>query len=459
MNPIIFEQLELQPDTHYFIYAGEIKALGLNKFYKEALMRHNGRDVDCISVIPDVMQNYPEGNLLVINKDAARICAGNDRKVCLRIAGDRFAAQINANRRFRNLIKELQTRQKVVPIWMFDSRPELELDSNGRILLMGPRPELARRFNSKVWQYRHLSQVVPMPDHAICRGEKALRNSVDEMGLRSGHQVFVTQEFGAAGVGSTIVCRMDDLESCLGKTDGCYVASCFIPHQHDPTVLAVVANEHDVYVAGVADMTIEGGNKFRGSSFPSRLPIQVQEVLVECTRRVGRTIGRLGYRGIFGCDFLVDEKKQVYFIEVNARKQGTTMEFCCTLEQVLPAGSPNLPELEYWAVTRNCFPQGTVEPPLGKSEIHWGTYNLKVEKTAHTHTHLPQMKSEWELFSQAVRERRSGHLILEHPGAGMQVLPGAFLARAVALGRGFDEMRTELDKAKKNIETSFEVQE
>jgi hypothetical protein len=405
------------------------------------------------------MQNYPNENLLVINNDATHVSTEIDRKVCLRIPGDRFAAQLSRNHRFRGLIKELQTRQAVVPIWMFDSKPELELNSMGQILLMGPRPELSRRFNSKVWQYQHLSREVPMPKHSICKGEKALRRAVHEMGLSLGNSVFITQEFGAAGVGSGVISHMDDLKSCLGKPDEVYVASYYIPHEHNPTALAVVANEHDVYVAGVADMTIEGGNKFRGSSFPSRLSMKVQEELVKYTRQVGRTIGRLGYRGIYGCDFLVDEKSRIYFLEVNARKQGTTMEFCCNLEVMLPAGSPNLPELEYWAVTQNCFPKETVEPLLGQSPVCWGTYNLKVEKKVCTKTALPQKQSERELFSQAVHREQPGHIILEHPGTDMQVLPGAFLARAVALGRGFPEMRSELDQAQQEIQASFGSEE
>ncbi len=95
MDPILFEQLELQPDSQYFIYAGEIKALGLNHFYKEAL-----------------------------------------------------------------------------------------------------------------------------------------RRSVHELGLSSGHRVFVAQEFGATGVGSGVVCEMDDLAPCVGDPEGVYVASCFILHHH-----------------------------------------------------------------------------------------------------------------------------------------------------------------------------------------------------------------------------------
>jgi len=163
----------------------------------------------------------------------------------------------------------------------------------------------------------------------------------------------------------------------------------------------------------------------------------------------------LGYRGIFGCDFLVDDHSEVYFIEVNARKQGTTMEYCCALEQILPAGAPNLPELEYWAVTRDCFPKETVEPTLGQSPFWWGTYNFKVEQMVQTTTMLAQERTERNLFRSVSQGEPPGHIILEHPGAGVHAMSGSFLARAIAVGHEFDEMRSELDKARQAIKASF----
>ena len=454
MNDGLFEQLVLKPDTRYFLYVGEIKAIGLNAFYQQALTPLLGPTAEAISIVPDVLQHYPDGNVMVINPEAARVQDETGNQIGMRIAGDRFAALVSGDVRFRRLLQRLEAHQPVVPLWLYDSRPELELNGRRSILRLAPDPELARTFNNKLWQYRHLSGVVPMPSHCICSGEKPLRRALDEMGLCQGKTVFVTQAYGAAGVGSGVVCRLDDLALCLGDPDDTYVASCYIPHTFDPTVLAVVANEHDVYVAGVADMTIEGGNKFRGSSFPSRLPQAIQKTLVDHTRRVGRTIGRLGYRGIFGCDYIVDEGGQAIFIEVNARKQGTTMEFCCTLEHLLPDGAPNLPELEVWAITQGHFPAGTVEPPPGKSPLFWETYNHKVETMVRTTAALAQAQSERGLFASAARDRTSGHVILEHLGESVQAMPGTFLARAVAVGTDCDAMRSELSRAKEAIGAS-----
>ena len=239
-----------------------------------------------------------------------------------------------------------------------------------------------------------------------------------------------------------------------------YLASPYIPHKYDPTVLGIVANTKDVYIAGVADMRIEDLKSFRGSTFPSVLPERVQAELREHTRVVGRKLAEFGFRGIFGCDFVVDDCENVYFIEVNPRKQGTTMEFACMLEQFAPLDSRNFMELEHYAVTHGKFPENTAWPDFGnavrkRTQVHWGTYNYKVEQTALTHAPLPQAMQEVELFRRCHNHGIGGHLILEHVGNDTVVKPGTFLARAVAVDTDHEGMMRRLEQAVREIRDTF----
>jgi hypothetical protein len=265
--------------------------------------------------------------------------------------------------------------------------------------------------------------------------------------------IFVSRPYSAAGAASAITFSKNDIEEKFGDRDSAFLLTRYIPHDYDPTVLGVVANEHDVYIAGVADQCIEGGNCFVGSTWPSLLPQKCLDQLYQYTRQVGRIIGKLGYRGIFGCDYIVDRENQVQFIEINARKQGTTLEFCHALAQVLPAGSPSLPELEYFAVMENRFPENTVElPPNCRPGFCWGTYNYKTATLVRTDKQLPQHRHEREIFDKVARNEIDGaQVLLEHVGADQIVLPGTFLARTVSVGRTRQVVREELDRAGKKI--------
>jgi hypothetical protein len=167
------------------------------------------------------------------------------------------------------------------------------------------------------------------------------------------------------------------------------------------------------------------------------LPAEVQERLREHTRSIGRELGRDGYRGIFGCDYILTEDARIYLVEVNARKQGTTMEMCCTLENSLPEGTPTLLELEYCAVTTGHFPENVLELTENVRDIHWGTYNYKVETDVLTGGFLHQFDTERGAFRMVARDRHAAgrRLIMEHVGRNRLVKKGAFLGRIAVVGR------------------------
>lgn len=248
--------------------------------------------------------------------------------------------------------------------------------------------------------------------------------------------IFVSQPYSAAGVNSFVAMNQGEIEAKAGHLRGKFFISRYIPHVSDPTVLGIVANATDVFIAATADQEIQDGNKFRGSTFPSALPHETQHQLREITRRIGQVMGRGGYRGIFGCDYIVDAQGRIFFVEVNARKQGTTMEMCCTLENALPAETPGLLELECHAVMFDRFPDNTAELKDALNGICWRTYNFKLEHEAETDHIVPVDEDERTLFRQVAREgQEHGFIVVEHVGGKQAVMPGTFLGRVVAVAR------------------------
>jgi hypothetical protein len=253
------------------------------------------------------------------------------------------------------------------------------------VTLLGPDPAVVHAVNDKTWQYRNLSAVVPMVDFEVCDGRAAMLEACGRLGCACGRRVFVSCPYSAAGASSMVVADAAQAGARFDQ-DGCFLVSRYVPPQWAPTVLGVVGNEREVFVAGVADMTIEDGNKFRGSTFPSQLPEAVQAALRGHTAAVGRALGRMGFRGIFGCDYIVAPDGAVYFIEVNPRKQGTTMEFCCN--PGAPAARRRARTCRSWR-SPPCWtgisPRARPGPEFGRTAglgLHWGTYNHKIETSA-----------------------------------------------------------------------------
>ncbi|MFP7755769.1 ATP-grasp domain-containing protein [Thermodesulfobacteriota bacterium B35] len=457
-DELFFTNVTYDPDVYYFLYIGELKCYDLNRFLAEMFSRRTGRRCEWISIVPDILNQYTHRNLIVLPPPGvpAEPETGG-LPVSLRADSARFMEAVSAHPAVHRLIDRILSGQEHLFIHMYESIPEMTLDDRPRVSLLGPDKELARRLNNKAVQYRMLAGTVPVVDFRICESMADLLTTTEQLRPLWPDGIFVSRLYSAAGTASAITRCQEDILRKFGHLDEQYLISRYIPHLHDPTVLAVVANGDEVYIAGVADQRIEDGNRFVGSTYPSILPRQITARLREYTRRVGRLMGREGYRGIFGCDYLVDADMRVHFVEINARKQGTTLEFCYALEQILPPGSPSLPELEYHAVLEGRFPADTVEPDDTPPPVCWGTYNYKLRERHVTCGYIPQNIHERESFCRVARgELFKDYVILEHIGSRHLVMPGTFLARAVSVAREPDDVREGLDQARRMIELTID---
>lgn len=453
MADIYFSDYQLQDNVHYFLYIGELKNYGLSIFLKESFARIENRPFDFISIVPDIFEQYDYDNLIVVNPKAEEYTGRYKCRVSCRIPANIFLSSVSENRQVRALVQELLRRQGNLYIFMFESLPEMTLDAIPGVSVLGPDSNIAARLNSKAYQYQHLKKLVPVVDFAVCSGLNDLIKTTDKLWPKWKNGIFVSLEYSAAGVNSIIANSSQDIIERFHEENETYLISRNIPHDYDPTVLAVVANEKDVYIAGVADQRIEKGTRFTGSTFPTKLSDETVDTLNTITRILGKWLAKEGYGGIYGCDFLVDHEEKVFFLEVNARKQGTTMEFCYTLEQNLPAGAPMLPELEYYAVTHGRFPDNTVEMKDNVKNIYWGTYNYKIDNMVLTEGYIPQHVREREAFKKVAENRlQKDFLILEHIGSDFIVAQGSFLGRIVALGHDHAAVQQGLKLGKKTIE-------
>ncbi len=453
---VLFSDVRLEDDTDYFLYIGELKTDGLNQFVRENLARVYNKKFDYISIVPDIMESYPHRNILVINPLSKNLYSQTRKKFSCRMSPGDFAGVVSYSSTVLDLIRMLVKRQGRLYVHVFESLPELTFTRMPGVTLLGPNGQVASMWNNKLYQLQMLRDVVPVIDYKICGGVKEMLSSIDQGLTDWPDGVFVSQPYSAAGTNSFIVRSADELAQRLPLPQSTYFISRYVPHEYDPTVLGVVGNEDDVFIAAIADQEIEGGNMFRGSTFPSCLPYKEQLEIKEHTRMVGRVLGRSGYRGIFGCDYIVSNSGEVFFVEVNARKQGTTMEMCCTLENLLPEGAPSLMELEYHAVTEDFLPTNKVEIQDAISDLNWRTYNFKVDREVVTRYFLPVDEDERELFRQ-VKKNGIEHkmIILEHVGHGCSVKPGTFLGRVVAVSRSREILDREIKYGRQLLEESI----
>ncbi len=454
-DPILFNSIELDPDRAYFIYVGEIKAYGLNPFLIPVLEQIYRRSVGCIAIVPDVLASYPYSNLAVLNSESYQYHCSTGLLVNCRPSPGTFADEVSSSFLAQELLKSILHEQDFIYIHMFASRPEMNLIDGEKVKLLGPDPTLAHHFNNKIIQYQMACQLgIPVPEGFCCNCLEEALDSAQSF-FRSGEEVFVSEAYSAAGSNSAFVCDCEEIQKRFVETEQPYLVTRRVPHSHDPTVLAVVANGQDVYVASVADQKMEE-NQFRGSTFPTVLKKDVVERIKEYTRLVGRYMGAQGYRGIFGCDYIVDDNGQIYFVEVNARKQGTTLESTLTMLHRLP-GHPSLPEIEFCAITQGKFPQSLIEMDSTESDLCWGTYNVKCQEDVLAIRDIPRLQNETEVF-RSVYESPGDltcAIVEDYLGAGVHQRADGFVGRCISVGKTLSGVQQALEEGELAVKSSI----
>jgi len=445
---------EIGVDTarSWFFYVGEIKAAGLNRFLVEPLSRRYGKPAECIHIVPDVLAYYPDDIFLVVGPGSDKAGPDTQERTNSRIAGPQFAAMVSNDEVVTALVKQILDEQGELLFNVFEATSEFTLAADDRIKIIGPDPQIALSMNNKLYQYEMAAQLnVPTPQGAVCSGLSEALDFAEEIFSR-GHKAFVTSAYSAGGSNSIVVSTSEEIKSRFkGEEQGLLVTE-FVEHRHDPTVLGIVAGEGDVYIASVADQNIQG-TRFMGSTFPTVLGEDVVLRLKDITRTVGNHMGSQGYRGVFGCDYIVDGQGEILFIEVNARKQGTTMETTLAMIHNLP-GMATFPELEMMAVLENRLPDGLKEMDSRNGPLCWGTYNYKAVEDCLVNNYVPPSMDEEDLFEEAMAGR-GGHVVLDHVGPKTYISAGGFMARVVAAGPTPDDVRKGLKAGASQVHASI----
>ncbi len=456
MSSIHFSNFQLDKGKEYFLYIGELKNYGLNYFLKDALSRYYNRQFEFIAIVPDVLEQYNYDNLMVINPLVEATSGECVIQRSCRVNAPEFMTAVSEDKEVRSLVEKILKHQSRLFLNMYESLAQMTLDEISGVSILGPDKHIAKHTNNKTVQLAGLADHLPLVDFKFCKGYDALITTTDSLWNQWTDGIFVTKEYSAAGINSIVAHNREEIQDKFSGDDVSYIISRFMPHTLDPTVLAVVAGEGDVFIAGVADQRIENGNRFTGSTFPSTATPEQREKMIAHTRTAGTWLAKQGYRGIFGCDYIITMDGGIRFLEINARKQGTTLEFCCTMEQALPPNTPNLPELELWAVLEGKFPAKTREMHKDAAPVHWGTYNYKIHESVVTDSYIPQRVREQETFNNvATGKLKKDYMILEHIGTNFTIAQGAFLARVVAVGQTHDCVTQGIAQGRKIIELTY----
>ena len=202
-----------------------------------------------------------------------------------------------------------------------------EVCETSGIKFIGPKPEVTRQMGLKQ-RARALMEEAGVP---ILPGSKGVLASPEqglELAEKIGYPVMLKAAAGGGGRGMRVVRDPADLPNLLAqaKAEAAAAFSCGDVYMEKLVEaprhieFQILADEHgDVRVLGERECSIQRRHQKLVEEAPS--PIVSDDLRHEISERLRVAMGAIGYTNAGTVEFLMDEKGNLYFIEVNARIQ------------------------------------------------------------------------------------------------------------------------------------------
>lgn len=323
MDCVITKSLDadmLTNDTEYFITMLNDRFERVVDRWVDALNKRFGSHFEPIYVLSSQQNRFfKKRNFIAINKALSSIGKAESRKFVYLEDYEDLNALATQSPTIRKLIEQLLTKQNRVFVIPFTSS-FLRFGIPG-VVILGPNPDIATMLDDKATQVT-LFESLDLP-----RNNTRIFETIANMKQEAVLPAFVSPAFGSGGAESKVVYRTEDFETFeyglrVANKNGPFVCSRLITNiDISPNASAIVVGSNDTRVICVTDQILRD-NMYLGNIFPSRASAPIVQKIEEITKKVGDHLSGIGFRGLFGIDFIVDTAGVIYTVDLNPRRQG-----------------------------------------------------------------------------------------------------------------------------------------
>ncbi|MFW6026222.1 MAG: ATP-grasp domain-containing protein [Candidatus Woesearchaeota archaeon] len=234
------------------------------------------------------------------------------------------------------------------PYMMTESIKTLDDIINDNLKIIGPELNVVNHLKDKTKMYEE------MKGRGIQTIEGEVLNNPKQAKEYFAHKIkdwqdgaFVSAEGGASGVGCLHAKKPSDIINRFQEeyTDGRLIVQRWMNNiDSAPNVLVYVDNK-DAHILTISDQIIKNGTDYYGNKYPSKVDGSLKDKVIEECKKVGEIMGEYGYRGVGGIDGIIVDN-DFYFVEINPRKNHSTVLNSTILDKVRPNDIPPLSYLE-----------------------------------------------------------------------------------------------------------------
>lgn len=309
-------------DVEYFFSLHGLRFEAMNSMMARSLSQKYGKEFRAISVLnawPSI--KYDHSNYIILNEKGYNLSLELKKPVVLLPDYEDVNAEFCRSKYVRDIADHLLKKQKTIYVFPFTTA-FLNLPQDTYTVL-GPQESVAREFDSKANQLSLFNKLgLPCNVARVYDNETSVLEHQNEI-----VPCYLSATYTSGGSESGLIYSVEMLHEFLGKLRDINRPSPFIASEifEDivlaPNVNALITSTGDVEVLVIADQILHG-NRYLGNTFPSEASAEHVQQIHEVTQTIGKYLASRQYRGLFGCDFLINKKGELVVVDLNPRHQG-----------------------------------------------------------------------------------------------------------------------------------------
>lgn len=309
-------------DIHYFFSIHGPRFEHMNKLMADSLRKKYKKQFKPISIYnawPNEI--YGKSNYIVVNERSYKLSKELDKHVVYLSDYEDINEEFSRNLIVNKVAKQLLKKQKNIFVYPFTTaflQPPLQ-----EFTVLGPNNELARNLDNKVNQFKLFNKLcLPCNNSRIFESIEDLKEHEHEI-----VPSYKSASYTSGGNESSLIYSTEMLHEFLSKLriinkhNSFVVSEIFEDIVLAPNVNAIVTSDGKVYILVLSDQILQG-NRYLGNTYPSLASKQNIQEIYDITNKIGVYLTGQGYRGLFGCDFLINKAGDLVVVDLNPRHQG-----------------------------------------------------------------------------------------------------------------------------------------
>lgn len=266
-------------------------------------------------------KQYDTGNYVILNKKSYKLSRDLGKPVVYLPDYEDVNVEFTRNKTIQDIANKLLEKQNTVYVYPFttsflDLPPDI-------FTVLGPDSKLTKKYDDKVSQIKLFEQLdLPRNNARVFKNEEALlENEADII------PCYLSAAYTSGGNESGLIYDSEMLHEFLArlrpvnKRSHFLVADIFEYLVLAPNVNALITEQGKTYVLVVADQILQG-NRYLGNLYPSIAGKKHLKQIYDTTIILGSYLAKEGYKGLFGCDFLINRRGDLVVVDLNPRHQG-----------------------------------------------------------------------------------------------------------------------------------------